>query len=74
MLFMEQEKRLYSVQDVAKITGYTKQWVCYLIKTGRVKATMIGGTYVIERDEALKYVGKKKGHLNSVFPRKYMDR
>lgn len=52
----DERKLLYSVVDVAAVTGMSAQYVRNDIRAGALTASRLGKTkYVIDRDEVLRY-------------------
>lgn len=42
---------LLSTKQASKITGFCQGHICFLIKTGKLKATMIANSYVIKKQD-----------------------
>jgi excisionase family DNA binding protein len=47
--------KLYSLTQVAKILGKSKQWLWVLIQSGRLKAEKVGTVYIIEEQSLKAY-------------------
>jgi len=59
---MEDKKTLYSVPELAKLVGVTRQEITRRVWRGFIKAEMVGNQYIISKKEALRVIreGRKK--------------
>ncbi|NLT50018.1 MAG: helix-turn-helix domain-containing protein [Ignavibacteria bacterium] len=52
--------KLYSLTETAKILKKSKQWVWFLIQSGRLKHEKAGRNYVITEEQIQKYLTSNK--------------
>ncbi|MEK7075369.1 MAG: helix-turn-helix domain-containing protein [Patescibacteria group bacterium] len=55
------EKDLLSVNEVSEQTGYHRDYVTYLARTGRLKASKIGNNWVIAKSDLQAYKNSRLG-------------
>ncbi|MBU2492392.1 MAG: helix-turn-helix domain-containing protein [Bacteroidetes bacterium] len=50
---------LLSIHQASQILNNSRQWVWFLIKMGRIKARLIGKSFVIKESDLNKYIESK---------------
>lgn len=62
---MEAVKDFYTVKEISELAGTLPAAIRAHISKGKLKAAKINGSYIIDREEAERYIaersGKKKG-------------
>jgi|WetSurMetagenome_2_1015567.scaffolds.fasta_scaffold1297240_1 excisionase family DNA binding protein len=71
MPLMIEDIKLYSVKELSELLGVTKAAILSYIKTGRLKAQMLGGKWVIANDNLKEFLtgnySKKQFSLEGIF-------
>ena len=57
---MKDKKTLYSVPELAKIIGVTRQEIVRRVWRGFIRAEMVGNQYIITKKEALRVIEKER--------------
>jgi len=57
---MESFKKVISLNQAAQISGYTQDYLGYLIRTGEMKGTKKGRAWFTTEEEVKNYIFKKK--------------
>ena len=50
--------KFYSISEIAKHLGVTRQYVWFLIQTGKIKAEKVGKCYIVGEKELWKFLKK----------------
>ena len=57
---MNSLKKVISLNQAAKISGYTQDYLGFLVRKGEIKGTKKGGTWFTTEEEVKNYLFKKK--------------
>lgn len=52
----------YTIHELAKALGFSRQWVHHHIKRGNILAERAESGYVVPKDEAEYWIAKKSGY------------
>jgi predicted DNA-binding transcriptional regulator AlpA len=52
---------LLSITQISKMTGKSRQWIWFLIRTGQLKAEKVGSQFVVN-DEDMKELNKSNNN------------
>ncbi len=51
--------KLIGVPEVAKLVGHSQQWTRTLIRRGQIKATQLGGRWLVDPADVEAYIMKR---------------
>ncbi len=57
-----EKKKYYSIPEIAKMTGLSRQAIYKRVKTGKIKAVKIGRSYAISEDFVKENIADIRGH------------
>lgn len=61
---MKLDKDIYTITEAAKIVGLTSDAIRYAIKTGTLKASTFGRSYIIKAQDLNKYINVRENATN----------
>ncbi len=63
---MESLKKIINLSEAAKMSGYTQDYLGYLIRTGEMKGKKLGRNWVTTQEELNNYIFKRKIRQNEL--------
>lgn len=63
---MESLKKIINLNEAAKMSGYTPDYLGYLIRQGEMKGRKVGRSWVTTEEEVNNYIFKKKVRQNEL--------
>lgn len=70
---MESLKKIINLNQAAKISGYTQDYLGYLIRNGEIKAKKVGRGWVTTEEEINEYLFKQKIRRESFAVRGFLS-